>query len=73
MNVNLSTQIEALLLRLAQSGGIRGRISDQQLLELLDQVSESGLSFVQVVKHAYVARQKHHKEKEAVRRKAGSW
>jgi len=73
VNVNLSTQIETLLLRLAQSGGIRGRISDQQLLGLLDQVSESGLSFVRVVKHAYVARQKHRKGKEAVRRKAGSW
>jgi len=41
VNVNLSTQIEALLLRLAQSGGIRGRISDQQLLDLLDQAEAS--------------------------------
>jgi hypothetical protein len=42
VNPSLSTQIEALLLRLAQSGGIRGRISDEQLLGLLDQVSDPG-------------------------------
>ena len=42
VNSNLSTQIEALLLRLAQSGGIRGRVSDEQLVGLLDQVSDPG-------------------------------
>lgn len=38
VNPSLSTQIEALLVRMAQSGQIRGRVSDTQLLGLLDQV-----------------------------------
>lgn len=31
-------QIEAILLRMAQTGQLRGRVSEQQLIDLLDQV-----------------------------------
>ncbi|KAI0806932.1 DNA-binding TFAR19-related protein [Fomes fomentarius] len=31
-------QIEALLLRMAQTGQLRGRVSEEQLIELLDQI-----------------------------------
>ena len=34
-----SRQIEAILLRMAQTGQLRGRVSEEQLIELLEQVS----------------------------------
>lgn len=34
-------QIEAILLRMAQTGQLRGRVSEEQLIELLDQVCSS--------------------------------
>ena len=39
-----SRQIEMILLRMAQGGQLRGRVSENQLIELLDQVRS--LSFV---------------------------
>ncbi|KZT44190.1 hypothetical protein SISSUDRAFT_966260, partial [Sistotremastrum suecicum HHB10207 ss-3] len=33
-----SSQIEGILLRMAQSGQLRGRVSEQQLIDLLEQV-----------------------------------
>ncbi|KAF8305547.1 DNA-binding TFAR19-related protein [Clavulina sp. PMI_390] len=41
VNPSLSTKIEALLLRHAQSGNVRGKISDEQLVGLLDQAESS--------------------------------
>ena len=35
----LSSQIESILLRMAQSGQLRGRVTEQQLIGLLEQVS----------------------------------
>ncbi|KAL1747523.1 PDCD5-related protein [Schizophyllum fasciatum] len=37
-----SRQIEAILVRLVQSGQIRGRISENQLIDLLDQMENAG-------------------------------
>ncbi|KAL6307962.1 DNA-binding TFAR19-related protein, partial [Sparassis latifolia] len=34
-------QIEAILLRMAQSGQLRGRVSEDQLIELLEQADEA--------------------------------
>ena len=31
-------QVEGLLMRMAQTGQLRGRVSEEQLIELLDQV-----------------------------------
>lgn len=31
-------QVESLLMRMAQTGQLRGRVSEEQLIELLDQV-----------------------------------
>ncbi|PBK87556.1 hypothetical protein ARMGADRAFT_1168565 [Armillaria gallica] len=36
-----SQQIEGILLRMVQSGQLRGRVSENQLIELLDQVEEA--------------------------------
>ncbi|KAF9532294.1 PDCD5-related protein [Crepidotus variabilis] len=36
-----SKQIETILLRMAQSGQLRGRVSEQQLVDLLDQMEEA--------------------------------
>lgn len=36
-----SKQIEIILLRMAQTGQLRGRVSEEQLISLLDQVSSS--------------------------------
>lgn len=36
-----SQQIEAILLRMAQSGQLRGRVSEDQLIELLEQAEEA--------------------------------
>ena len=38
VNPQLSTQIEGILLRMAQSGQLRGRVTETQLIGLLDQV-----------------------------------
>ena len=38
-------QIEAILLRMAQTGQLRGRVSEAQLIELLDQVCSFHPSF----------------------------
>ncbi|KAG6903188.1 hypothetical protein C0995_002731 [Termitomyces sp. Mi166 len=35
-----SKQIEAILLRMAQSGQLRGRVSENQLIELLEQMED---------------------------------
>ncbi|KAF4614818.1 hypothetical protein D9613_002950 [Agrocybe pediades] len=35
-----SKQIEAILIRMAQSGQLRGRVSEEQLIDLLDQMEE---------------------------------
>jgi len=35
-----SRQIESILLRMAQSGQLRGRVSEAQLIELLEQMEE---------------------------------
>lgn len=35
-----SRQIEAILLRMAQTGQLRGRVSEEQLIELLEQVCD---------------------------------
>ncbi|KZS98925.1 hypothetical protein SISNIDRAFT_4664 [Sistotremastrum niveocremeum HHB9708] len=35
-----SSQIEGILLRMAQSGQLRGRVSEQQLIDLLEQADE---------------------------------
>ncbi|KAL0580437.1 hypothetical protein V5O48_001590 [Marasmius crinis-equi] len=36
-----SRQIEGILLRMAQSGQLRGRVSENQLIELLEQMEEA--------------------------------
>ncbi|KAG6911444.1 hypothetical protein DXG01_014518 [Tephrocybe rancida] len=36
-----SKQIEGILLRMAQSGQLRGRVSENQLIELLEQMEEA--------------------------------
>ncbi|KAI0253777.1 PDCD5-related protein [Lactifluus subvellereus] len=36
-----SNQIEAILLRMAQTGQLRGRVSEQQLIDLLEQADEA--------------------------------
>ncbi|KAF9053212.1 PDCD5-related protein, partial [Panaeolus papilionaceus] len=36
-----SKQIEAIILRMAQSGQLRGRVTEAQLLDLLDQMEEA--------------------------------
>jgi hypothetical protein len=41
---SLSKQIESLLVRLAQSGQLRGRVTEQQLIGLLEQVNSDALS-----------------------------
>ena len=38
VNPQLSNQIEGILLRMAQSGQLRGRVTETQLIGLLDQV-----------------------------------
>ncbi|KAI0261053.1 PDCD5-related protein [Gloeopeniophorella convolvens] len=38
-----STQIESILLRMAQTGQLRGRVSEQQLIDLLEQAEEAQL------------------------------
>ena len=40
MSPDRARQIEALLVRMVQTGQLRGRVSEQQLIELLDQVSD---------------------------------
>ncbi|KAF7323112.1 NAD(P)-binding protein [Mycena chlorophos] len=37
-----SKQIEALLLRMVQSGQLRGRVSENQLIDLLEQMEDAG-------------------------------
>jgi DNA-binding TFAR19-related protein (PDSD5 family) len=37
VNPQLSSQVETILMRMAQSGQLRGRISENQLIGLLDQ------------------------------------
>jgi len=37
-----SKQIETILLRMAQSGQLRGRVSEDQLIDLLNQMEEVG-------------------------------
>lgn len=37
VNPKLSSQVESILVRMAQSGQLRGRVSEQQLIGLLDQ------------------------------------
>ncbi|KAG8759762.1 hypothetical protein FRC14_005035 [Serendipita sp. 396] len=37
VNPQLSTRVEQILVRMAQTGQIRGRVSEQQLIGLLDQ------------------------------------
>jgi Double-stranded DNA-binding domain len=37
VNPQLSAQVESILVRMAQSGQLRGRVSEQQLIGLLDQ------------------------------------
>jgi len=37
VNPQLSTQVESILVRMAQSGQLRGRVTEQQLIGLLDQ------------------------------------
>ncbi|KAJ3807233.1 PDCD5-related protein [Lentinula lateritia] len=37
-----SRQIEMILLRMAQSGQLKGRVSENQLIELLDQMESAG-------------------------------
>lgn len=39
VSADRARQIEAMLLRLAQSGQLRGRVTEQQLIDLLEQVS----------------------------------
>lgn len=39
-----SAQIESILLRMAQSGQLRGRVNEEQLIGLLQQVSFDGWS-----------------------------
>ncbi|KAH7927076.1 hypothetical protein BV22DRAFT_306117 [Leucogyrophana mollusca] len=36
-----SKQIEAIIVRMAQSGQLRGRVSEQQLIDLLEQMEEA--------------------------------
>ncbi|KAH9977351.1 PDCD5-related protein [Lactifluus volemus] len=36
-----SNQIESILLRMAQTGQLRGRVSEQQLIDLLEQADEA--------------------------------
>jgi len=36
-----SSQIESILLRMAQTGQLRGRVSEQQLIDLLEQADEA--------------------------------
>ncbi|KAH8833945.1 PDCD5-related protein [Flagelloscypha sp. PMI_526] len=36
-----SQQVESILLRMAQSGQIRGKVSESQLIDLLDQVEQA--------------------------------
>jgi len=36
-----SAQIESILLRMAQSGQLRGRVTEAQLIDLLDQMEEA--------------------------------
>jgi len=36
-----SRQVETILARMAQSGQLRGRVSEEQLIELLDQMENS--------------------------------
>ncbi|EPQ58574.1 DNA-binding TFAR19-like protein [Gloeophyllum trabeum ATCC 11539] len=36
-----SRQVESILLRMAQTGQLRGRVSEQQLIELLDQMEDA--------------------------------
>ncbi|KAI0303536.1 PDCD5-related protein [Multifurca ochricompacta] len=36
-----SNQIESILLRMAQSGQLRGRVNEQQLIDLLEQADEA--------------------------------
>ena len=38
MSPERSAQIETILLRMAQSGQLRGRVSEEQLIDLLNQV-----------------------------------
>jgi len=40
VNSQLSSQIEGILLRMAQSGQLRGRVTETQLIGLLDQVCQ---------------------------------
>lgn len=40
VNPQLSNQIEGILLRMAQSGQLRGRVTETQLIGLLDQVRQ---------------------------------
>lgn len=42
-------QVEALLLRMAQTGQLRGRVSEEQLIELLDQVCRCYSSYVRSI------------------------
>lgn len=39
MSPERAQQIEAILLRMVQAGQLRGRVSEEQLIGLLDQVS----------------------------------
>ncbi|KAF9521075.1 hypothetical protein BS47DRAFT_1311043 [Hydnum rufescens UP504] len=41
VNPTLSSQIEGILLRMAQSGQLRGRVTEQQLIGLLDQAEQA--------------------------------
>ncbi len=42
-----SKQIETILMRMVQSGQLRGRVSENQLIDLLDQVRTShGISLI---------------------------
>ncbi|KAH8102941.1 DNA-binding TFAR19-related protein [Cristinia sonorae] len=41
VSADRARQIEAMLLRLAQSGQLRGRVTEQQLIDLLEQADEA--------------------------------
>jgi hypothetical protein len=43
-----SNQIESILLRMLQAGQLRGRVSEQQLIDLLEQVCVVALSWRQL-------------------------
>ncbi|KAG2364969.1 PDCD5-related protein [Suillus spraguei] len=36
-----SQQVESIIMRMAQSGQLRGRVSEQQLIDLLDQMEDA--------------------------------